>query len=198
MWVCKVCGLSEKYTSGDCKTCAKRRSIEWRNKNLDKAKETDKLKYLKNKDKIKQRSREWEKNNPDKVSESKKAQRMRNPKKFKLKAIRYREANPDKVKAQITAWFSKNLDKRTAYLSSRRSKKLNATPKWLTDFHFDQILNFYTHAKECELLTGDKYHVDHIIPLQGKDVCGLHVPWNLQILPSDVNLKKNNLYESGW
>lgn len=73
-----------------------------------------------------------------------------------------------------------------------RGRKLQAQPSWLTKEQKDQVCSFYAHAKECELLTGDKYHVDHIIPLQGKNVCGLHVPWNLQVLPADVNLSKSN------
>jgi hypothetical protein len=104
-------------------------------------------------------------------------------------------------------WYSKNrvnkLEKRKAWgLHNRvrlnitqakyRAAKLNATPRWLTKEHWDQIN--YQYGK-CHLLsqqTGVSCHVDHIIPLQGKSVCGLHVPWNLQILIAEDNIKKSN------
>jgi 5-methylcytosine-specific restriction endonuclease McrA len=65
-------------------------------------------------------------------------------------------------------------------------------PKWLTFEQRREIELIYEHARECEALTGDQYVVDHIVPLKGDNVCGLHVPWNLQVLPSDVNDSKGN------
>jgi len=71
-------------------------------------------------------------------------------------------------------------------------KKTNATPNWLTDAQRAQIQNLYWLAQDLGRVTGESYHVDHIIPVQGKDVCGLHVPWNLQVLPADLNHRKSN------
>ena len=69
--------------------------------------------------------------------------------------------------------------------ANRRAAKLNATPKWLTIEQKQQIRETYNSCP-----TG--FHVDHIIPLQGQEVRGLHVPWNLQILLGELNLKKSN------
>jgi hypothetical protein len=72
------------------------------------------------------------------------------------------------------------------------TNKLNATPKWLTKEHLNQIESFYWLAKLQYELTDEKYHVDHIVPLKGKTVCGLHVPWNLQVIPALENISKGN------
>lgn len=85
-----------------------------------------------------------------------------------------------------------NLDKYAAYTAKYKAAKIKATPKWLTTEQYKEILAFYIEARYLEKETGVKYHVDHIIPLQGKTVCGLHVPWNLQILTSTANLNKSN------
>jgi len=70
--------------------------------------------------------------------------------------------------------------------------KSNGTPPWLTETHKKEIENFYWLSKDLECITGEKYHVDHIMPIRGENICGLHVPWNLQVLPSDINIKKSN------
>lgn len=79
-----------------------------------------------------------------------------------------------------------------ALRAKRRAKQKAATPKWLAKQDFKQIEKWYTIAKELQWLSEEPLHVDHIIPLQGKEVCGLHVPWNLQILTISENLKKRN------
>jgi hypothetical protein len=62
----------------------------------------------------------------------------------------------------------------------------------LTEEQKSEIQNFYWLAQDLKRITGEDYHVDHIIPLKGENVSGLHVPWNLQVLPSDINLFKSN------
>ena len=97
-------------------------------------------------------------------------------------------ANKEKEKARTKAYAKANRDKCNAHTAKYRSKKLNATPSWLTKEQLVEITAFYKKAKELEKVTGVKHHVDHIIPLQGKTVSGLHVPWNLEILTEEQHL----------
>lgn len=97
--------------------------------------------------------------------------------------------NKDKVDSRNKEWFEKNPHKRTQYVNKRRAAKLKATPSWSQD---EKIAVLYEKAKWLEQLTGKKYHVDHIIPLQGENVCGLHVWENLQILEKKLNIRKSN------
>ena len=96
------------------------------------------------------------------------------------------------IKERSTEWKQNNPAAVLAQKAKRRASKLNATPPWITAEHLHQIEDMYWLAKDLEAISGEAYHVDHIIPLQGKNVCGLHLPWNLQVLPSDINLAKNN------
>lgn len=65
-----------------------------------------------------------------------------------------------------------------------------ATPAWLSDSQITYIINLYDQASKENL------EVDHIIPLNGDGVCGLNVPWNLQLLTPEENRKKSNVYKS--
>jgi len=67
-----------------------------------------------------------------------------------------------------------------------------AKPKWLTEDHLFMIAEIYELRDLRSQLTGVVHHVDHIVPLRGQNCCGLHVPWNLQVIPAQDNLKKSN------
>lgn len=97
----------------------------------------------------------------------------------------YREANKDAREAYLRQYYINNPAKGAAKTAKYRASKLKATPSWLTKEQLLEIVGIY---EKCP----DGYHVDHIIPLQGKTAKGLHVPWNLQHLPAKENQRKSN------
>lgn len=108
------------------------------------------------------------------------------------KFLEYYEKNKEKICTRTKKYRESNKDKILARNAKRRADKIKATPKWLSK---EQLLEISFYYWLCGLMSEDndiKYHVDHIVPLQGKDVCGLHVPWNLQILEASENIRKSN------
>lgn len=106
----------------------------------------------------------------------------KNKEKFKDKNRKYRKSNPEKI----------------AYHAAKRRRDMKmSTPKWLSDEQNKEMLEFYILCRDCCVTTGEEYQVDHIIPIKGSNVCGLNVPWNLQILPKDLNISKKNSVEKG-
>lgn len=89
-------------------------------------------------------------------------------------------------------WRQENLGKVKAYCRKYQATKLQRTPKWLTKAHLQEIEQFYTDATYLTFLTQIPFEVDHRVPLQGRLISGLHVPWNLQILTESENCKKGN------
>jgi hypothetical protein len=94
--------------------------------------------------------------------------------------------------AYRNAWKDRNPLEVKASTKHRRDKHKQATPKWLSLEQKAEIRKIYIDAMTVSRVTKTPYVVDHIIPLRGQDVCGLHVPWNLQIMTREENLKKSN------
>ena len=173
-YTCKKCLVEKSWTEyyvdkksrtgyhSSCKDCYKKRVAEYKNLNYDRVLAKNKIYYEQNRDSILARNKE------------------------------YAEQRPDILQKAKSNWKRRNRSAVNALTAKRRSGRLNATPLWLSNLQIKEIHNFYWLAKDLEIVTGETYHVDHIVPLQGKNVCGLHVPWNLQILPSDLNLSKGN------
>lgn len=110
----------------------------------------------------------------------------------RYRAKAWREANRGKHATNNKIWKAKNPSKNTANTARYKSKKLSATPLWLDAIQLAQIEEFYDIAVCRTMQTGVQHHVDHIIPLQGNGVSGLHVPWNLQVLTAFENISKKN------
>lgn len=97
----------------------------------------------------------------------------------------WREENKEKVRAWGRRNYHRHKEDRIAYQKLHKGMKQQAIPAWLTDEHKKQIREIYKFSSK-------DMHVDHIVPIKGKTVCGLHVPWNLQLLPALENIRKKN------
>lgn len=174
--------------------------------------------YLANKERINAKNRAWYAENKEKRNASQKAYREANkekiaaqnkrytatedarekrrkrdrdrydPIKQKAKNTAFREANPEYHKE----WKQHNSYKNAAYTANRRAAQLQQTPSWA-----DQVaISFVYHAADVihKVYGGVKPHVDHIVPLQGDNVSGLHVENNLQLLSAKDNMSKSNTW----
>lgn len=123
------------------------------------------------------------------------AWKLRNKEKNAAINKAWSDANREKVRAAGLAWAKDNPDRHNAKYARRRSAKLKRTPTWLTNEDHSLIEAKYAMAKWLGEVVGIPYHVDHIVPLQGKLVSGLHTPDNLAVVRATDNLRKHNKYE---
>lgn len=113
----------------------------------------------------------------------------------KLQAKRkYNSENRLRVNEYNRQIRRKYPEKHAARQALRRARKLQATPDWLTGAQKAQMNRTYKLRDIISDATGEQYHVDHLVPLNGENVCGLHVPWNLQVIPAKENLRKSNSF----
>ena len=127
--------------------------------------------------------------------EKKKAYKEANKDKIKEYRKAYREANKEKLLDQEKAYKKANRNIVNANTAKRRAARINRTPGWLTKADLGKIKELYKEAQKLREETGEEWHVDHIIPLQGESISGLHVPDNLQVIRAKENTSKQNRYE---
>lgn len=175
LYTCSICNkkkqLNDFYqckgrkTTSRCKCCSKELAKDYRDINKDRISKTHKEWVEKNLEKERKRLRDFHRD------------------------------NPEKSHAWSAGWRKNNPDKHAAKEAKRRSKKLDRCPVWLTEQQLSHIKSIYKMARSISEKTGIPHHVDHIVPLQGENVSGLHVPWNLQVLPAKENLAKSNKFD---
>jgi hypothetical protein len=151
--------------------------------------------YLRNKEKIKAQTKAYKENNSEYCSEYSKQYRLDNLDKLQAYGKEYARVNSEKAVKRAVQWQKDNPAKVRLRGAKRRAAKLEATPSWLSGPQLAHIERTYKLASIIQEETGMKYHVDHIVPLQGSNVCGLHVPWNLQVIPASVNASKSNKFK---
>lgn len=123
--------------------------------------------------------------NPEKVKHWDRKRYSEKTQEYIDSATQWRLDNPEKSKEITNSYGKRNQPKKNARTAMYRAQKIQATPPWLTQHQVDEIRRIYENCPKG-------FHVDHIIPLNGETVSGLHVPWNLQYLPALDNLRKSN------
>jgi len=165
---CKYGHIAPRKTKGAGSECLK---VEWTKSNESRA---EYFKQYNHREEVKDRKNEWYVNNRETV-------------------INNAATRPAHVLREYrNTWKSNNKTQVRADTKARRRKHREATPPWLTRKQKSEIRQLYQIAITMSKTTGEQYVVDHIVPLRGNDVCGLHVPWNLRVITQEENLKKSN------
>ena len=146
--------------------------------------------YLANKEKYKERVAKWEKENPERKAASARKDYLKRREHILSVNKAYRETLPkEKLREYETKWRKANVEKVRAASNNRRKKVKNATPPWVS---LQETRCFYEMAARVSKCLGISHDVDHYYPINGNNSCGLHVPWNLRVIPSSLNRKKSN------
>ena len=99
------------------------------------------------------------------------------------------EQNKEQHLANSKAWYAANKSRKLETVTAREKRCVLATPTWADR---ELIKELYELARKLTEQTGIPHEVDHVIPLQGETVSGLHCQDNLQILTQEQNRRKAN------
>ena len=144
-------------------------------------------------EKSKAKNKAWRELHPSRVAEFKRTNRIQNiDRELAAEAgrrERYNRKHPGENSAYSKTWKKDNAAHVNAYCALRKAMKRNACPPWANLFFIEEA---YDLAQRRTKATGFEWHVDHILPLKHKLFCGLHVEYNLQVIPAVENIRKKN------
>ena len=144
-------------------------------------------------ERVRLRARVWYSKNKERVvSQRKKTETDEDRRKSRERATAYYWANRERRIEAVKEYSRNNRAKVLAQRTKRKARVRQATPSWAD---LEAIKKIYIKRQNVSDRTGIEHHVDHIVPLLGKNVCGLHVPWNLQVIPAADNIRKSNKWE---
>jgi len=187
-----------------CKQCTSEYDRKYREKNKDKRKIKQKEYYIENKESIQDYKHNWHKNNKERLNINAtnyykenqdiiKEYRKKNKETLNLKSKNWKISNKKKVSE-----YNKFYTETNPEIVKRKNLKRYAAKKNRL-LNCDDNVDMLNIIKSCP----EGYAIDHIIPLQGKNVSGLHVSWNLQYLTKSENSSKSNKFDGtynneGW
>lgn len=196
MGVCLSCQCETKGRASWCKPCYRKKDSErkalYRANNKDDWDAKRKKYYEDNKEKIPEVTRKYALENPDRCKVYRKTAYNKNIKSIKENAKVYYYENKERMNESNRQWNRDNPHRRKAIGAKYRAASLQASVPWVNQ---EAIAEVYKECSETTERTGVLHHVDHIVPLQSKVVCGLHNEFNLQIIPAKENLTKSNKFE---
>lgn len=210
MNICRGCftAVDEVLTSKKghkCKSCISEYNKAYREAHKDHIAATKAAWKQRNAEHVKQRDKTYALNNADKKSAARKRWVERHPETNKASKQRWLDSNPDKRRAVGKKYAAANRDLIRACYAKRRAAKKLRTPVWLTEDELWLMREAYDLAAHRIKLTNIGWEVDHIVPISGSSVSGLHVPWNLQVITKTENRAKssklppeNQLIGGGW
>lgn len=197
--VCRRGHVAERYTAGACVACVSQLKQQYYQENKEKilayVKVQGKLYRQANPEKRAANSRKWKLNNKEKIHQFEKARRKMAPEKFRAAVRKSYYKHRDKSLLKNKNWRDKNKGRVNYHTSKRKADMLLRTPKWVGTEEKWLIEQAYELAAMRTKMFGFSWHVDHIIPMRGKYVSGLHVPTNLQVIPGIENIRKKNKFE---
>lgn len=136
----------------------------------------------------------WRESNPEAAKEHQARYREKDRKARYSSHDRWRKNNPERAAEVMLASHRKHKGRINANTAARYAARKSGTPAWLTPEQKQQMRETYDLAALATETLGEPYEVDHIVPLRGKRVCGLHVPWNLRVVRAADNRAKGNRF----
>lgn len=177
--------VAERFVSGShclCDKCRKARSkqtAEWANAN----REIMRKSWIK-----------FKRNNPEKIKETSRRYRLEQPERVLESKMRYRSSGSEVERMGTRRWRANNPEKVSALNARSRLIRKRAIPVWFSEWDQFVIEEAFNLSFKREDETGFKWHVDHMIPIVGQSVCGLHCADNIQVIPAVMNMSKNNKF----
>lgn len=167
----------------------KARSRAWSAANKERKSAVDKAYREANRERCIANAKAWSAANWDKRLAASRKYRETKLERARSNEAAYRARNREICNARIREWKAKNPHKLTHYFHKRRAAELRAMPAWAD---LDAIEAIYAEAQMVQAATGIPQHVDHVVPILSKLVCGLHCEANLRVVPATENMAKNN------